>query len=333
VVPTDPKGESRARRSNLVSIVVPAYNEADGLSHFAETLGDVLRPLEGRWRFEVVFVDDGSQDQTPEVAGGLCRSDSRFRYLRLSRNFGHQAALTAGLEHARGACVVSLDADLQHPPSLLPALLAAWEGGADVVDARRRETEGIGWFKRATSDLFYRIVPVLTGLPIGQGGSDFRLLDRRVVDVLIRLPEKRRFYRGLVPWLGFARSTIDFEAGARFAGRTKYSLRKMLRLASDGVFGFTNLPLRIAFLAGGTGMLLGAVYMTWAVYERVVRHTTLTGWTSLLLTTIFFGSLNLFVLGILGEYLGRVHEQTKGRPTYVLDEERSLPGVEEKAEP
>lgn len=308
----------------LVSIVVPAFNEAEGLPRLLAVLGNVLGALEGRYRFEILIVDDGSRDGTSEVVRAACSRDRRLRYLKLARNFGHQAALTAGFEHARGACVVTLDADLQHPPTLVPAMLEAWEGGADVVDTRRRTSAGVGLFKGLTSRLFYRLLPLLTGLPVGEGASDFRLLDRQVVEVLVRLPERRRFYRGLVPWLGFDKVTLEFDAGERSSGDTKYSLSKMLRLAADGVFGFTELPLRVALFAGVVGMVFGGLYGVWVLYQTMVNHATLPGWTSLLVTVILFGSLNLFVLGILGEYLGRIHEQAKGRPIYVVDRRESV---------
>jgi dolichol-phosphate mannosyltransferase len=319
--------------AKLVSIVAPAFDEATGLARFLEALKAALAPLD-RFRFEVLVVDDGSRDGTADVMAKECARDPRVHYVRLARNFGQQAALAAGLEEARGDCVVTLDADLQHPPELIADMLARWEKGCDVVDTHRRPSRAAPFMKELLSRGFYRVLGRLTGLPLADGAADFRLLDRQVVDVLRRLPETRRFYRGLIPWLGFRRETIDYTAGERVAGRTKYSLSKMLRLASDGIFGFTNLPLRVALVVGALAILVAVAYTIYALYVSLVLKTVVPGWTSLLIMLSFFSGVNLFVVGILGEYIGRIYDQVKGRPPFVVDRRQSIRSAEaERDEP
>lgn len=291
---------------------------------FLSALCAELTAMATEFAFEVIIVDDGSRDNTEQVARTHAQADPRIRYLKLVRNFGHQAALTAGLEAARGDCIICLDIDLQHPPGLIPKMLEHWKSGFDVVDTRRLSTAGGGPLKEPISRVFYQVLNRLTGLALHPGSADFRLLDRQVAEVIIRLPERRRFYRGLIPWMGFRRTTIDYEAATRIAGISKFSLVKMINLAADGIFSFTNLPLRAALIAGLFAIAAGAIYGIYAIYETFIAHRTVPGWTSLLLTLIFFSGINLFVLGILGEYLARLYDQAKGRPIYILDRRRSI---------
>ena len=307
----------------LLSVVVPVMNEADCLGRLYAELVSVCAPLP--YRLELVFVDDGSTDRTLEVLAGLRRADGRVCYLSLSRNFGHQAALTAGLEHASGDVVVMMDGDLQHPPAVIPELLAKHAEGYDVVNTLRRETEGIGPVKRLLSAGFYRVFNWLSSLRIAPGGADFRLMSRRAVDALNSLPEAHRFLRGLVPWIGFRQAAVEFDAPRRFAGRSKYDFWRSMRLALEGITAHSLYPLRRAALFGCVVALASALFGAYAIARHVLVGDTVPGWTSLLVCTLFFGGCQLLVAGLLGEYVGRTLEQVKGRPRYVLRESAGFP--------
>jgi dolichol-phosphate mannosyltransferase len=311
----------------LVSVVVPAMNESECLSKLHEELRKVCDALP--YRFEFVFVDDGSTDNSAEVLARLRREDRRVRYLLLSRNFGHQAALSAGLAHASGQAVIMMDGDLQHPPSLIPELLARWSEGYDVVNTIRVETEAIHGIKRLFSDSFYKAFNWLSNVQIQQGAADFRLVSRAVADSLKDLPERHRFLRGLVPWLGFKQTYVRFTAPARFAGRTKYSFLRNIRFALDGFTSFSFYPLRRMTVAGWLITLASAVYGLWAIASHIAGKTV-PGWTSLIICVVFFGGCQLIAFGVIGEYVGRILEQVKGRPIFIVREAVGI-GDEEAA--
>ncbi len=307
-----------AAKAALVSVVIPMLNEAECLPKLFEEL---RRHCDGlAYRFEFLFVDDGSTDATPAVLAGLHQRDARVRYLRLSRNFGHQAALSAGLAHAAGDAVVMMDGDLQHPPALIPALLEKFEAGYEVVNTVRRETAEAGPLKRFCSRLFYRVFNWAASVRIEPGGADFRLLARPAVDALNELPEVHRFLRGLVPWLGFRQTAVEFDAPRRFAGRPKYTFGKSLRFALEGITAFSYYPLRRAAVFGWVMAVAGFGYGLAAVAAYFLTRATVPGWTSLLACMVFLGGCQLLVTGVLGEYLGRVLEQVKGRPLYIIRE-------------
>jgi dolichol-phosphate mannosyltransferase len=305
----------------LVSIVCPALEEEEVLPFFHQELCAVLAGLQGRCEAEILFVDDGSRDRTLEVIRRLAALDPRVRYLSLSRNFGKEAAMTAGLEHARGDAVIVIDTDLQHPPGLIPVLLDKWQGGAEVVMTVRRDEPNLGLFKRVTSRLFYRLLGWLSEMEVRVGAPDYRLLSRRAVDSLVQMREAHRFLRSQVQWLGFPTAEVAFQADARRAGTTKYNVRRLMNLAADALISSSTLPLRLATLAGGlmiTGSLLFAVY-------AMVRGLFFpggfdAGWAWLLLSIYLVGGGVLCGLGVVGEYVGRIYEQVKARPLYVLKE-------------
>jgi dolichol-phosphate mannosyltransferase len=293
-------------------------NEALCLPRLHAELARHCDPLP--YQFEFIFVDDGSTDQTAAVLEELRRRDPRVRYLILSRNFGHQAALSAGLRHARGDAVIMMDSDLQHPPSLIPQLLERWRAGFDVVNTVRRQTQGINPLKRLWSWGFYRAFNWLTGMKVSAGSSDFRLMARDAVEVLNNLPERTRFLRGLVPWLGFRQDHIEFDAPARWAGEPKYTFWRSLRFALEGITSFSFYPLRRAAVAGWLVIMASVVYGLYVLGAHLFGSGTVPGWTSLLLCVLFLGGVQLMLIGVLGEYVGRVLEQVKGRPMYIVRE-------------
>jgi polyisoprenyl-phosphate glycosyltransferase len=305
-------------RLPLLSIVSPAFNEQEVLPPFHAELIRVLETLEDEYRIEILYVDDGSADATPAVLAGLSARDPRVRYLLLSRNFGHQAALTAGLEHARGDLVISMDSDLQHPPALIPELLAHWKLGNDIVLTIREDHRSLSPFKRLTSRLFYMMMRTMSGMDIRPAASDFRLMTRKSLNALLAMPERHRFLRGMVHWLGFPRQEVPFQAPPRFAGKSKYTLLKMVRLARDGLLSFSRVPLHAALLtAGGTlilsFLLSSASWLLWHP-EGSVRWLLLA-----LIVTLHMGGMSIWVaLLAFSEYLARVHEQVLGRPLYLI---------------
>jgi dolichol-phosphate mannosyltransferase len=299
-----------------VSIVIPAYDEAPCIDKLYSMLRAVCDPLP--YSFEFLFVDDGSSDGTEGVLGAVRRDDERVRYLVMSRNFGHQAALSAGLAYATGDAVIMMDGDLQHPPSLIPQLLECWRSGYDVVNTVRLDTEGSPRSKKVLSRLFYWTFRRLTGLPLESGSADFRLMGRTAVDALNALPERHRFVRGLVPWLGFYQTTVEFHAPARWAGRPKYTLARSFRLAVEGVTSFNPYPLRpIAIL----GALLTVVSLAWGLLAgcwHMAGGPALDRFSVMMISFHFFCGCQLAALGIVSEYVGRSLEQVKGRPPYIV---------------
>lgn len=302
----------------LVSVVVPVLDEEACVAELGRRVREVLGAR--GVRYELWFVDDGSRDHTPERIAELQAEDPGVRAIRLTRRFGHQAALAAGLRHARGDVVVTMDGDLQHPPELLPELLAAWEGGADVVHTVRRMPEGArrGWKERA-GRAFYRLLNAVARVPVVPAGADFRVLDRRVVEAFNRLEEHFVFVRGLVPWLGFSETQVEYRVAPRFAGRSKYRLSPMLRLALDGIFAFSVVPLRLITALGLVTTLAGVgygIYWLGAYFSGRIQQA---GWTSLVVLVLVFGGVQLLSIGIVSEYVGRVYEEVKRRPRYVID--------------
>ncbi len=307
----------------LVSVVIPELNEEECLPKLHAELCRACDPLP--YRFEFLFVDDGSTDRSLEVLAELRRADPRVRYVALSRNFGHQAALSAGLAHAAGDAVITMDGDLQHPPSLIPVLLARWREGFEIVNTIRLETEGIHPLKRLFSTCFYRAFNWITSVRIEPGGADFRLMSRQVVHEINALPERHRFLRGIVPWLGFHQAKVSFQAPKRFAGRPKLSFLRSLRFALDGMTAFSFFPLRLMSIAGWTLCFLSLLYGVYAVLVHFLMQNTEPGWTSIIVCIVFFSGFQLAMMGMLGEYIGRISEQVKGRPLYIV---RQAAGVE-----
>jgi polyisoprenyl-phosphate glycosyltransferase len=300
------------------SIVVPVFNEAESLPELHRRLSLVMEKLGEPW--ELILVNDGSTDASPEVMRGLAAQDSHVRVLRFARNFGHQIAVTAGMDASRGHAVVVIDADLQDPPEVIPELVAKWREGFELVYAVRRGREGESWFKKASASLFYRIIFRITDVRIPLDTGDFRLLDRKVVDVLDRMREKHRFLRGMGAWVGFRQVGVPYDRQARFAGQTKYPFRKMLRLALNAITGFSYLPLQMATYFGFVSAGLAALAIPVVIILRIAGVHAFEGQATTLLAVLFLGGVQLISLGILGEYVGRIYDEVKGRPLYILDE-------------
>lgn len=302
-----------------ISIVVPAFNEADNLRELAKRVAEVLGALGATW--EVVIADDGSRDCTWQTITELHDQDCRFRGVRLSRNFGHQYALLAGLLHARGRAVISMDADLQHPPSLIPVLVDYWKKGSKIVHTKRRDPEHVPFLKRLTSRWFYRLFSSLSGIALTDGMADFRLLDRQVVNELARFPEEGLFLRGITQWIGFPSSVVSFDCGERFAGKTKYNFRRMLKFAWHGVSSFSLVPLRIAIGIGVACTVLSFVAILYAILGKFLDGHSVPGWASVIALTSFFFGLLFFFLALLAEYIGRILVEVRGRPRFIVSDE------------
>src|SRR5262245_1537894 len=304
----------------LLSIVSPAFNEEAVLPAFHDALTCLLVTVQDELDVEIVYVDDGSEDATPVLLAQLALTDPRVRYVRLSRNFGHQAALTAGLEHARGDVVVSLDSDLQHPPAVIRELLARWRDGNEVVITLREDHRSLGGFQKLTSRRFYAARRCCSGMDVRPAAAYFRLLSRRALDVLLKMPERHRFLRGMVHWLGFPTAEVRFAAPPRFAGRSKFTLVRMIRLARDGLLSFSRVPLHAALLLAGA--MLGLSFLGTLTAWGLCRPGGSVGWLILAL----IGGVHLAGAGVwvalvaFSEYLARVHEQVLGRPLYVVRE-------------
>jgi len=304
-------------KDSMLSIIVPVFNEDECIDEFYSRTVRTLSTIE--CNFEIIFINDGSIDRSLEILTQLRASDSRVKVISLSRNFGHQNAVTAGLAHCIGKSVVVIDCDLQDPPELIPQLYEAWIAGAAVVNAVRRNREGETYFKKITAKSFYRLFQRMVPFDIPLDSGDFRLMDRVVVDTILNLPEKNKFIRGLVAWSGFTQVSIEYERSSRFAGTTKYSLSKMLKLSIDAITSFSLTPLRIASLLGFALFFLSTLTIPVIAVLRIFGISGLGGQTTVIEFVVLFGGLNLLILGVVGEYVGHLLVEVKGRPTYLLD--------------
>lgn len=307
-------------RQNLVSIIVPAYEEAANLELLYRKISESMATVTDL-RFELIFVDDGSRDETWDVIQELHRADSRVKGVRFSRNFGHQAAVTAGYKYASGDAVIAMDADLQHPPELLPDMIAHWRDGFDVVSMVRERAAHEPVLKSLTSRGFYKVINLLSDVAIRPGVADFRLLDRKVVRQINKLKERGRFVRGLISWVGFRETTISYKPNPRHAGSTKYSVRKMLMLAFDALSTFSSGPLRLGFYLGLAVNAICIALMGYALYNKINENKDLSEWASTFLTMVALNGIQLLMIGINGVYLARVYDEVKRRPLFIADEE------------
>lgn len=298
----------------LISIVVPMYFEEEVAEECYRRLTRMA--AENRLRYELVFVNDGSADRTLEILERLARQDSLVKVISFSRNFGHQVAVTAGISRAKGQAIVIIDADLQDPPELIPKMIKLWENGYDVVYAKRKKREGETWFKLATAKLFYRVLDNLAEVKIPVDTGDFRLIDRKVADTFLSMPEKNRFVRGMMSWVGYRQIPLEYEREERFAGATKYPLRKMIRFALDGIFAFSAKPLKLMEQAGLWTILTSLGLLLYGVISGRI-----TGWYGIMTAVVFLGGMQLLCLGILGEYVARIYDESKGRPLYIVERE------------
>jgi polyisoprenyl-phosphate glycosyltransferase len=303
----------------VYSIVAPVYNEQELVTEFAERAAAALEQLGEP--FEIVLVNDGSRDRSPQIMRELHERDPRIKVINFSRNFGHQLAITAGIDYARGQAVVVIDSDLQDPPEVIPELIKAWKDGNQVVFAVRTEREGETAFKRATATIFYRLIRKITNVDIPVDTGDFRLMDRKVVDALKQMREQKRFMRGLSVWVGFRQTGVGYKREARKAGETKYPLKKMLKFAMDGITAFSYLPLQLATYIGFWVAALGLVGILAVILLRLMTGNQLAGQATTLVAVLFMGGVQLLCLGIIGEYLGRIYDEVKRRPLYIVAEE------------
>ncbi len=300
------------------SIVAPVYNEIDNLPELYRRLSEVMDSTKQSW--ELLMVDDGSTDGSTERIRELAKADKRVRPVIFARNFGHQIAITAGWDYARGQAVVIIDADLQDPPEIILDLVQKWKEGYEVVYAVRAEREGESWFKLWTASLFYRLIYRITDVKIPLDTGDFRLMDRKVVDVMKTMRERHRFPRGMSAWVGFKQIGVPYRRAARFAGETKYPFRKMLRLALNAITSFSYFPLQVATFFGFLSASLAILAIPVVVYMRMTGSQAFFGQASTLIATLFLGGVQLMSLGILGEYIGRLYDEAKGRPLYIVRE-------------
>jgi dolichol-phosphate mannosyltransferase len=300
------------------SIVAPIYNERDNLNELHRRVREVMDSTGEPW--ELVLVDDGSTDGSTDIIHELAKKDERIRPVIFARNFGHQIAITAGWDYARGDAVVIIDADLQDPPELILEMAKKWKEGYEVVFAVRKEREGESWFKLWTASLFYRIIYRITDVKIPLDTGDFRLMDRKVVNVLKQMRERHRFPRGMSAWVGFKQIGIEYKRAARVAGETKYPFRKMFRLALNAITGFSYFPLQVATYFGFISAGIAAIAIPVVVYMRVTGSQAFFGQATTLIAVLFLGGVQLICVGILGEYIGRIYDEAKGRPLYVVRE-------------
>ena len=301
-----------------ISIVIPAFNEEGNLSKVRKEIDDVFASLQNYY-YEIIFVNDGSRDNTQSTIENLSAQFTNVKYIEFSRNFGHQYAVKAGMDNADGNAVITMDADLQHPPELIPELINKWEQGYDVVYTIRKYSDKISFFKRVTSSLFYSFLLKISDSELVQkGGADFRLLDRNVNDVIKEFNENDLFLRGLTGWIGFKQTGVEYTAKDRFSGKSSYNLKKMFSLAFSGITSFSTKPLYLAAYVGFAFTILSLlVYGIYVIYSFVIG-THISGWASLIMTVVFFGGMQLIMMGIIGMYLGKIFKQVKDRPNYII---------------
>jgi polyisoprenyl-phosphate glycosyltransferase len=310
----------------LYSIVIPVYNEAEVLPALYDRL---TRVMEGLLEpYEIIFVDDGSRDDSPLLIRDFHARNARVKFLGFSRNFGHQIAITAGLDYTSGQVAVVMDADLQDPPEVIPRLIEQWRKGYDVVFAVRAKRQGEGLFKRATAAIFYRLFRRMTATEMPLDAGDFRLMSRRAVEALHSMRERNRFIRGLAGWIGFRQTSVTYVRDVRQAGETKYPLKKMLRFALNGLLSFSLVPLQLASYLGFLISSIGFFYIVYAIGLKLFTDRVVLGWASVMVAVLFLGGVQLISLGIIGEYIGRIYEEVKQRPLYVVDEAKGFEQVQ-----
>jgi glycosyltransferase involved in cell wall biosynthesis len=306
----------------LCSVVIPVYNEELVILETYNRLKSVMGSLNEP--YELVFVNDGSRDKSAAILDAICKADQSAKLVDFSRNFGHQMACTAGMDYSSGETIVLIDADLQDPPELIPKMLEKWHEGFDVVYGVRIKRKGETFFKKFTSKLFYRLLNSMTEVEIPLDTGDFRLVDRRVCDALKTTNERSRYLRGLISWMGFRQTGLEYVRDKRFAGETKYPLKKMLKFAFDGITSFSYKPLKLATYFGSFISILSFLYLLIVIYQGLFTNSTVTGWASTLAVSLFFNGIVLIILGIMGEYIGRIFDQVKGRPLYIVRDIKNI---------
>lgn len=300
---------------NKISIVIPSYNEESNIKKVYE---EISLSIGNNYTFEVIFVDDGSSDLTLEKIKELQKQYKNVFYVSFSRNFGHQNSLIAGLDYADGDCIITMDADLQHPPSFINEMVEKWKEGYDIVYTKREKDKNLPFFKKITSRIFYKIINWLSDIKLEDGAADFRLIDKKVADIIRQNPEYNLFIRGYIAWMGFKQYCIAYTPGQRFSGSTKYSLNKMFAFATNGITSFSIKPLRLGIVLGSIVAFIAILYLIYVIYIALFTTRAISGWASVLASVLLLGSINLMCIGIVGEYLGKLFLQTKGRPQYII---------------
>jgi len=300
------------------SVVIPAYNEQEVIS---ETYNRLTRVMSGMDEpYELIFINDGSTDETAHIIAGFCENDPAVRLINFTRNFGHMPAISAGMENARGQAIFIIDADLQDPPEIFPEMAAKWKEGYHVAYGKRIKRKGESVFKRWSAAIFYRFLRHMTSVDLPSDTGEFRLIDRKVCDAVNRLPEKSRYIRGLVSWVGFRQIAVEYVREERFAGVTKYPLRKMIAFAVDAVTSFSHKPLKLATMLGFFISLLSFIYILFVLYQRFFTDMTIPGWASIIAAVLFTQGIVLMILGLMGEYIGRIYTEIQNRPLYIIQE-------------
>jgi len=326
---SSPRSVSSGTAATLLSVVVPCFNEEEVLRETHKRLLSSLESVD--MDLEIIYVDDGSRDGTGAILHELSATDARVRVVRFARNFGHQTAVTAGIDHSRGDAVVLVDADLQDPPEVIPRMVKSWREGYQVVYGVRGHRPGETIIKRSTAAAFYRMINLMSDVPIPLDTGDFRLMDRCVADVLREMPERHRFIRGMVSWVGFKQCPIYYERNPRFAGQSKYPFTKMVRFALDGVTSFSTVPLRWATWMGLVSAGLSVLGIIYAFVTRLMTNSWVPGWAAIFVAVLFVGGIQLLSLGAIGEYVGRIYSEAKARPLYIVAERLGFAPVESKS--
>ena len=307
-----------------ITILVPAYNEEESLPYLYDRVKKIMDEMTN-YEFELLFVNDGSKDNTLNEIKKLRETDSRVCYVDFSRNFGKEIGMIAGLDYATGDCVIIMDADLQDPPELIPDMLKLWEEGNEVIYGKRKSREGESAFKLFTAKMFYKTLNALSDVEIPKDTGDFRLVDRKVVDTVNSLPEHNKFLRGLFSWVGYKQTAFEYERKERFAGETKYPLKKMLKLASDGIISFSTKPLKLVGVLGIFAIVISILLLVYALISYVFKLNNLSaGWTSMMVAITFFAGVQLLSIWIMAEYVGRIYDETKQRPQYIIDKKINI---------
>lgn len=307
-----------------ISVVIPMYYEEEVAQECYNRTSKVLQSL-NKYEYEIIFVNDGSGDRTLELIENISKQDYKVKVISLSRNFGHQAAVTCGLKYTTGDAVVIMDADMQDPPEVIEQMITLWENGNEVIYAQRKSREGETKFKLFTAKMFYKVLNGLSDVEIPKDTGDFRLADRKVIDVINSLPEHNKFLRGLFSWVGFKQAPLEYERKERFAGKTKYPLKKMIKLASDGITSFSTKPLKVLGVLGIISVFVSILILIYALISYVFDLNQLTpGWTSLMVTITFLGGMQLLSIWLISEYIGKIYDESRGRPEYIIDKKINI---------
>lgn len=307
-----------------ISVIIPMYYEEEVAEKCYEKMTEVLQKI-ANYEYEIICVNDGSQDRTLEILEEIAKKDKKVKIISFSRNFGHQCAVTAGLKEVTGDVAVIIDADLQDPPELIPEMLKCWEDGNEVVYGKRKTRAGESKFKLMTAKMFYKTLNALSDVEIPKDTGDFRLVDRKIVDQMNQLPEHNKFLRGLWGWLGYKQYAFEYERQERYAGKTKYPLKKMLKLAQDGIIGFSTKPLKIVGVLGGISIILSLIVLIYSLIVYIFNLGDIEkGWTSIMVAVTFFAGVQLVSLWIISEYIGRIYDESKNRPQYIVDKKINI---------